>query len=307
MTFAPPTLTALAHLWASMEGTNLGIVGDSAHAATGTSYHLGKSQLKPGAYSAVLARDVKGLSEAASAIDLGQLHGSLRNLQRFSVWFVDAVVNHPTTYRDVREVIYSPDGIKVLRWDNNARRLYTGGDGTGQGDNTHLWHTHISWFRDSEFRAKTQLFEPYFTGATVPADKPEAPDMPGIKVQLDVTMDTNPYDALVAAHIKGTGHDLMDLATGIPTVQNVADGYGLGICALGTAVAPFGTWLKAGDRVVVYNHIGRAHLSPMRDVTTVPLARPPDTTPYSQSELTAAHATGYAEAKTKALAAVQTI
>jgi hypothetical protein len=169
MTFAPPTIQRAMKVWTSHGGVNLGIVGDTGHVATGVSYHLGKSQLAPGAYSATLPRDKAGLSEAASACDLGKLSGSLGGLQKFSVWLVAQVRANPQAYRDVREVIYSPDGKVVRRWDNELKALRVGGDGTGQGDNTHLFHTHISFYRDSELREKAPLVAPYFEGEVMEA------------------------------------------------------------------------------------------------------------------------------------------
>lgn len=307
MTFAPPTLVALMREWVANGGANLGIVGDASHAATGTSYHLGKSQLVSGAYSAVLARDVAGLSEAASACDFGQLHGSLANLQRFSVWFVDKVVRYPTIYRDVREVIYSPDGTKVLRWDNHARRLYTGGTGTGQGDNSHLWHTHVSWYRDSEFRSKVQLIAPYFAGTAV-VPPPTEEDMPGLNVRLAATTDTTPLDAFVTAKIKGAGHDIFRLYDAQP-VLNLPDGKDLGVCQKGTIVTPIPHWAVGRTECVVFNYNGQAHLALLADVAVVRLPPPVDTTPgqYTQAQLDAARAAAAAEVKSKAIAAVQTI
>jgi hypothetical protein len=77
---------------------NLGIVGDTGHVATGVSYHLGKDQLRAGAYSATLPRDKAGLSNAASACDLGKLGGSLAGLQKFSSWLVAQIraIRRPT-------------------------------------------------------------------------------------------------------------------------------------------------------------------------------------------------------------------
>ena len=174
MTYAPKSITDVMKVWTTNGGVNLGIVGDTAHAATGTSYHLGKDQLSAGAYSAVLARDRAGLSNAASAMDLGRLDGTLANLQKFSKWLVARTRAGAAETRDIREIIYSPDGVAIKRWDNNAKVLYTGGDGTGQGDNSHRTHTHISFFRDSEYRDKTGLFLPYFT-VVIPPTPPEDP------------------------------------------------------------------------------------------------------------------------------------
>lgn len=193
MTFAPQTIKDLAALWVGEGGVNLGIVGDAPHQATGTSYHLGKDQLAASAYSATLARDRAGLTNAASAIDLGKLDGSLANLQKFSVWLVAEVRAHPAhppVYRDVREVIYSPDGQKVLRWDNELKRLNVGGDGTGQGDNSHRYHTHISFYRDSEVRDKRALFAPYFA----PEEVPMLPFIDSRAREVDLRSGTVLYD-----------------------------------------------------------------------------------------------------------------
>jgi hypothetical protein len=159
MTFAPATLTALAAYWISQKGVNLGIVGDQAHAAKGVSYHLGKSQLLTDAYSIQTARDKAGLTEAAAAIDLGKLDGSYPALRRFSDWLAKRCLagDDPATF-DVREVIYTADGKKVLGYKDGVNFLIP-----DYGNDSHLWHTHISFYRDSEKRDKVSLFQPYFT------------------------------------------------------------------------------------------------------------------------------------------------
>lgn len=160
MTYAPASLQALAKLWVAEGGVNLGIVGDAAHAAKGGSYHLGKDQLAPTAYSVQTARDKAGLTEAASAIDLGRLDGTLMNLRRFSIWLVaQARANKPGT-ADMREIIYSPDGKIVLRWDR--QRGYASAPRPGEANDSHLTHTHISWYRDAERRDHTTAFRPFF-------------------------------------------------------------------------------------------------------------------------------------------------
>lgn len=164
MTYAPPTIVALGRYWTSQGGVNLGIVGDVAHQRKGTSYHLGSDKLAAGAYSARTLRDRNGLSTAASAIDLGRLNGSLGELRAFSSWLVgQARVNAAGTI-DIREIIYSPDGRTVLRWDRE--RGYASLPRKGEADASHLTHTHISFYRDSRSRNKTALFKPYFAPPT---------------------------------------------------------------------------------------------------------------------------------------------
>ena len=170
MTFAPQPLLDLGALWVSHGGSNLGIVGDASHAATG-GYHEGRDDLLAAGvlatdYSVQHPRDVAGLSNAAAAIDFG--HDDKAELQAFSVWMVGQCQAHATGWDDVREIIYSPDGAHVWRWSGVDGLLHEGyPNGTGQGDASHLWHTHISYFRDSEFRDKLALVAPYFGGPAV--------------------------------------------------------------------------------------------------------------------------------------------
>jgi hypothetical protein len=167
VTFAPQTLIAVASLWESHGGVNLGIVGDTEHAAKGYSYHLGSDQLSPDAYSIRTTRDRNGLSHAASAIDLGRVNGSLTGLRAFSRWLVaQAQADMPGT-SDIREIIYSPDGQTVLRWDRERGASST--PRAGEADSSHLTHTHISWYRDSEFRDRTTAITPYWEADVTPA------------------------------------------------------------------------------------------------------------------------------------------
>jgi hypothetical protein len=156
-------LLLLEHL-DGLTSTEVGIVGDTAHAAGGDSYHLGKSQIRARAgrdrYSVDESpRDKAGLTDAASALDVGQFShragGRTHTLQTFSAWLVAQCKAGAADTRDIREVIYSPDGSTVRRWDRLGRR--------STGDSSHTFHTHISYFRDSESRDKTALFRRYLT------------------------------------------------------------------------------------------------------------------------------------------------
>lgn len=162
MTFAPQSLLELAAYWIRQGGTNLGIVGDADHAAQGVSYHLGADQLAPGAYSARRPRDRAGLSNAASAIDLGRLDGSYPQLRTFSDWLARRCLAAEPGTADVVEVIYSPDGRRVWGFKDGVGRLIP-----DYGDRSHLTHTHVSFFRDSEHRDKVPLIAPYFEDATM--------------------------------------------------------------------------------------------------------------------------------------------
>ena len=163
MTFAPATLSELAAYWEAHGGVNLGVVGDAGHQQRGVSYHLGADHLIVDAYSRQTVRDRKPfLTNAASAIDLGRLDGSLGKLQEFSRWLAERCHDGAPGTDDIREVIYSPDGSAIRRWDHVTQRFFVGGDGTGHGDNTHLTHTHVSYYRDSEQRAKVPTFASFF-------------------------------------------------------------------------------------------------------------------------------------------------
>jgi hypothetical protein len=160
--------------WVSQGGANLGIVGDLAHQRR-ASYHNGQDAITrygrtaTNDYSIRHPRDREPyLTNAAAGTDLGRLDGSLPKLYTFSKWLVEQCrVGAPGT-RDIREVIYSPDGKVVKRWDNVDRVLRSGWPvATGQGDQSHIWHTHVSWFRDSEARSKAGVFAPYFGGIDV--------------------------------------------------------------------------------------------------------------------------------------------
>lgn len=160
MTFAPPTLVDLGRYLVAHGAVNLGIVGDTAHAAKGTSYHLGSDLVASTAYSVQTARDKAGLSLAASAIDIGKIAGGYTKLREFSVWFVDECRRNAPGTSDIREFIYSPDGVVVLRWDRE--RGVSSAPKPGEADSSHTGHSHVSWYRDSERRDKIGPFRRYF-------------------------------------------------------------------------------------------------------------------------------------------------
>lgn len=142
---------------ADLEPAEVGIVGDPNH--TG-GYHCGSDRVVPNDYSVVESdRDRAGLTEDASALDVGlfsvQSGGRTHNLQTFSTWCVAQCVAGAPDTRDIREIIYSPDGTVVRRWDRLKRRT--------SGDSSHLFHTHFSFHRDAvkAGRDLTPLFRRY--------------------------------------------------------------------------------------------------------------------------------------------------
>lgn len=161
MTYAPKRLMDAREYIIAKYGVPanaVGIVGDSAHRG---GYHCGANRVVNGDYSVVeSSRDRKGLTNAASALDIGTftktIQGKKHNLFSFNKWLVDQCRKGTDDTKDIREVIYSLDGKTVKRWDRLGRR--------SSGDSSHLWHTHISYFRDSEKRDKTKLFRRFVEG-----------------------------------------------------------------------------------------------------------------------------------------------
>ncbi|WP_420124382.1 hypothetical protein [Nakamurella sp.] len=163
MTTAPSNLLAVRRLLLDtlkgLDPAAVGIVGDPAHRG---GYHCGSDRVVSNDYSVVESpRDSGGLTLYASGLDVGtfsvRVGGATHNLQTFSTWCVaQCRANTPDT-RDLREIIYSPDGKVVRRWDRLGRRT--------SGDDSHLWHTHLSFFRDAikAGRDQTPLFRRYLT------------------------------------------------------------------------------------------------------------------------------------------------
>jgi hypothetical protein len=198
------SIKELASFWHQQGGRNLGIVGDVKHKQKGTSYHLGSSDLKPGAYSATLKRDRNGLTERASALDLGKLEKRIGKLRKFSNWLVEQAEAGLTP--DIREIIWSPDGKEVRRWDEHQDRVFVSlrrhKDGTivvvneGQGDATHFRHTHVSFYRDTRLAPKVEYFRPFFETPIPPKqdDEPEPDPNDDILLDPDDEDDPSPDD-----------------------------------------------------------------------------------------------------------------
>lgn len=151
MTYNPDDLLGVRRTLMNNTGlpaVALGILGDDSHNSSG-GYHVGNDTLSLiGNYyddysKAESSRDRPG-TNAASALDIGYFDTGQTNLRALSIAMVSACQRNDPRMRDVREIIYSPDGYSVRRWDRLGIR--------SSGDDTHLSHTHISFFRDSEGR-----------------------------------------------------------------------------------------------------------------------------------------------------------
>lgn len=146
MTINPADLVAVrsyVHGRTGLPNNELGIQGDDAHAASG-GYHIGGSLVPSSDYSRrESARDRAITDTAASAFDLG-LWGDGKVFRAVTLYLVALAKSGDPRMRDVREIIYTPDGQTVHRWDRLGIRT--------SGDTSHLKHTHTSFFRDSEGR-----------------------------------------------------------------------------------------------------------------------------------------------------------
>jgi hypothetical protein len=161
MTYAPGDLLAVRH-WllteldlapgtargVDLEPGEVGIVGDPAHASSG-GYHEGNDDLARVGHLVTdyskreSPRDRPG-TDAAAAMDIGDFAARGQTLRSLTLAVVAACQRNDPRTRDIREVIYTPNGTTVRRWDRLGIR--------SSGDSSHLWHTHLSFHRDSEGR-----------------------------------------------------------------------------------------------------------------------------------------------------------
>jgi len=134
-----------------LDNFGLGIVNSE----TDASYHHGWSQRDTDGtdYSwDESARDWSHKTNAARALDIGMFD----QLRELSAWLVEECKKGASDTLDIREIIYSPDGITVKRWDRLGIRT--------SGDSSHKTHTHISWFADAENNRKVGLFQRFCEG-----------------------------------------------------------------------------------------------------------------------------------------------
>jgi hypothetical protein len=142
----PPGVTILDPL--GDPAWEIGIVPDAAHRG---GYHCGSDRViwRNGViddYSVVESpRDRNGLTLDAAALDIGMFKvrtpkGTF-DLRHYSTWMAQQCQAGTADTAHIREIIYSPDGKTVKRWDRLGRR--------STGDSSHLTHTHESYFRDA--------------------------------------------------------------------------------------------------------------------------------------------------------------
>jgi hypothetical protein len=215
MAFTPQSLADLRAAFVSWTGcpTENFSVARSCQPGRGfRGYHLGKDQIfgSQGSctgqrwddYSVKTARDKGGLTDARAAMDIQFGHntlgrGAAKVLREFSTWLVAQCQANARGTSDIREVIYSPDGTTVLRYDRE--RGVKSAPKPGEADKSHTWHTHVSFYRDSEARAKTPTFAGYFKAAPAPEPLPPEPELQPVTIdevkqlqQLLNTLGTTP-------------------------------------------------------------------------------------------------------------------
>lgn len=159
MSYAPAPLLELRSYMQRQTGlpTNeLGIVGNEDHDG---GYHCGwdrrrlndKGVLDDYSWQESI-RDSSHTTDAARAFDCGMFP----RLREMSIWLVNECIRGAPDTEDFREIIYSPDGKVVLRWDRLGVRT--------SGDSSHLLHTHFSFFADAENNDKVHAFQRFFEG-----------------------------------------------------------------------------------------------------------------------------------------------
>lgn len=145
-------------------------------------YHLGRDQifgpngLGDRDYSVRRRRDRVGLTDARSALDINLSDKVEKDL---IVFLRSAVLTGLPGAEDVREFLGPLANGRAARFaiENEWEpELYPVGD-------SHEWHVHVSWFRDSEMHDKVMLFEPFFGGrAALPPEEVPDPEVPDVEV-----------------------------------------------------------------------------------------------------------------------------
>jgi hypothetical protein len=210
VTYSPQPLLDLRGYLQPITGLDPVSLGIQHFTPDGGGYHEGWDLLAAGYghndYSVSESPRDAHPSNAASAIDIGDF-GRLRVL---SLWLVAQCEAGAPDTADIREIIYSPDGRNVARWDRQGVR--------SSGDDSHLSHTHVSYFRDSEGRDKTALFRRHFEGDDDMAWTPdEAKQIQRIDERLGTIIgDLDRAPSL--GDVNNVKKRLIDLAAAKPTV-----------------------------------------------------------------------------------------
>ncbi|MFV2101177.1 hypothetical protein [Micromonospora sp. LOL_024] len=250
-----------------LEPNQVGIVGDANHRG---GYHCGSDRVVNNDYSVVeSSRDRNGLTLDAAALDVGTFRASSggrnHNLFTFSAWCVtQCAANAPDT-RDIREIIYSPNGKVVKRWDRLGRR--------STGDRSHLWHTHFSFFRDSikANRDQRPLFRRYLSaiGLIKPEEEndmtPEEHNwLKTVHRNLTVLDGRNPVGQTYTRMAMGEDHIDPTFKVSHPTLRTI----GAQLTALQTALATLGNRDFTDEQAIITGVL--AGLTPQEIAAAIP-------------------------------------
>ncbi|MEV0723015.1 hypothetical protein AB0I37_09610 [Micromonospora purpureochromogenes] len=247
-----------------LEPGEVGIVGDPAHRG---GYHCGSDRVVTNDYSVVEStRDSTGLTLHASAMDVGTFEvpsgGRTHNLRTFSTWCVAQCVANTPDSRDLREIIYSPDGKVVRRWDRLGRR--------SSGDDSHLYHTHFSYFRDSTKANRDQrpLFRRYLTTIGLLEDDDMTPEehnwLQTVHRNLTVLDGRNPVGQIYTRLALGEDHTDPAFVVQHPTLKSL----GAQLTALQTALTALANKDFTDESAIVQGVL--AGLTPEKIAAAIP-------------------------------------
>ncbi|MCG5445267.1 hypothetical protein NIE79_003714 [Micromonospora sp. NIE79] len=274
MTRAPANLLAVRSLLLThldnapgpddLDPGEVGIVGDSAHRG---GYHCGSDRVVTNDYSVVESpRDRAGLTLDAAALDVGQFNvrsgGRTNTLPSFSVWCVAQCAANAADARDIREIIYSPDGTTVKRWDRLGKRT--------SGDSSHRWHTHFSFFRDAIKAGRDQrpLFRRYLSSIGLLEDDDMTPEehnwLATVHKNLTVLDGRNPIGQIYTRMSMGEDVTVPNFVSAHPTLKSL----GAQISALQTALTALSNQDFTDEPAIVQGVL--ASLTPEKIAAAIP-------------------------------------
>jgi hypothetical protein len=127
-----------------------GVVGDTAH-VKGGGYHISRDDLKRGGqgadYSIQAPADKRGPGNYASAIDLTLNPAEMKAVSSRLKAAMEGK-DYDDRIEPLREFIGTIDGRNVCGWNRYQTGRRTGWYSSGYSDSSHLWHVHLSFFRD---------------------------------------------------------------------------------------------------------------------------------------------------------------
>jgi hypothetical protein len=123
-----------------------GIVGDASHTY---GYHRSRNWINAsgqggGDYSVQLGQDKKGDGDVAAALDVSLPPDTMKAVTHR---LIKAMQDNDGRVRAVREVFGTVDGKHVTGWDRHNPDS-TGDDSWTSSDDSHLWHVHLSFYRE---------------------------------------------------------------------------------------------------------------------------------------------------------------